>query len=207
MSLARIYSGVTGLGQTIIRKLTDVGGPPASRVSEELDNIIAWAKDAPRCIHRNITGTGNVGTGLDSLHSFSLPANSLATNGDWVRFTYSGAFATNDNDKRIRVSIDNQTLEDPGLFDFDAGLWRVTGEYVRTTATTVRGICLTTFGEALVMDEGVVAGTPDIIYVVRDTSLTVANLNSNAVTMLVQAEGTANDDIVQTISVIELCQQ
>ena len=44
MALARVFSGVTGLGQTIIRKLTDEGGPPADRVSMELDNIIAWAK-------------------------------------------------------------------------------------------------------------------------------------------------------------------
>ncbi len=181
------------------------------------DFIRHWIPDSPTdsvmfnnvpiCIHRNLTTVGNVGAGIDSLHSFPLPANSLALDGDWVRFTYSGTFAANDNDKRIRISIDGQLLEDFGLTDIDAGVWRVVGEYMRVSATTVRASSLAMYGEPLVADEAVIAGTPDIIFLPRNTLLTVANLNSNPVTLLVEAEATANDDVTQNKSIIELCRQ
>lgn len=210
MGLSRIYSGVTGLGSLIIKRLGDVGGPPSSRVSEELDALIAWAKDAPRCIHRfaPVTPPGNVGAGVDLLQAFTIDTpNRLLTNGDWIRFALGGEFATSDNDKRIQILFDSQTIEDFGAFDFDAGQWRAVGEIIRVSSTTVRTSYLGVYGEPLVMDEGVVSGTPDVIIVPRSQLLTVSNLTSNAVSLTVNGNGAANDDITLASAIVEVCLQ
>jgi hypothetical protein len=209
LSLVRVFSD---LGQLIIRNIGDNGGPRADRVSAEFDSIIAWAKDAPRCIHRNITATGTITTGLDSLHSFSLPANSLATNGDWVRFRYAGNLASNDNQKRLQISIDSQVLENTGLIDIDAGWFKVDGTYTRLTATTVFAEATVSFGFLNQLDGAAAQSGSSLRLISRNASPTVANLTSNAVTLLVQAEtdgvaGGGTNDIVQNLSIIELCQQ
>ena len=212
MSLVRIHSP---LSQLIIRQLGDGGGPRADQVSAELDSLIAWAKDAPRCIHRNITTVGTVTTGLDSLHSFSLDTpNRLLTNGDWVRVTYAGNLATNDNQKRLQTSFDAQVLENTGLIDIDQGWWRVEGTYTRLSATTVFAEQQIVFGFLNQLDGAAAQAGSSQRHIARNAVLTVANLTSNAVTLLVQAEtdGVAGgvggtNDITQNLSIIELCQQ
>lgn len=205
MSLARTNNP---LSQVIIRQIGDVGGPRADSVNAELDSLIAWARLSPRCIHRNVTATGNVGAGLDNLHSFSLPANSLETNLDWVRAGYGGTFATNDNDKRIQVTFDGQTAFNSGLRDLDTGVWRVCVDYIRVSSTSVRASGFAMLGIILAGTDGVLdTGNSRYYMTAINATLTVANLNSNAVTMLVQAEATANDDVQQNASIIELCQQ
>src|SRR5262245_47670748 len=103
MGLARTTSI---LSEYIIRTLGDCGGTVRRDVESELNNIIAWAKDSPRRIKLDISTPGNVGTGLDLLHTFSLDTpNRLLTNEDYLRVRYSGTFATNDNDKRIKNSF------------------------------------------------------------------------------------------------------
>jgi len=204
VSLARTNSP---LGKLIIRNIGDVGGPRSDLVDAELDNIIAWAKNSPRVIKVDVSVVGNVGAGLDSLHSFSLPANSLATNGDWVRFRYCGNCATNDNDKRLQTSIDAQVLENTGLIDIDQGWWRVEGTYTRLSATSLFAESCISFGFLNQLDGAAAQAGSSLRLISRNANLTVANLNSNAVTMLVQAEATANNDVTQNLSIIELYQQ
>lgn len=166
-----------------------------------------YIKGVPKNIHKKFATAdivGNIGAGTDDLHTFTLPAGSLKTNGDKISFIYAGDFATNDNDKRIQQLFDGQVLEDFGAFDFDAGVWRITGEFVRVDATHVRGGSFGMFGEPLVTDEGVIAGTPDIIYVARQTLLTVANLDSNNVVLKLTGTATADNDITQVLSWLDL---
>lgn len=162
----------------------------------------AHIRGIPKNIETNVTGVGNVGTGLDSLHSFTLPADSLAKDKDYLRVRYAGTFATNDNDKRIVISFGGQTVHDPGLFDQDTGSWTYDIVYVRRNSTTVIFSLLAVWFAAVIND-GVPAALDSIILGLCGT-LTVSNLNTNAITMLVQAEGTANNDVVQEISVIDL---
>lgn len=206
MSLARVF---TTLSSTFIRKLGEAGGPRADQVGAELDNIIAWAKDAPRCIHRNTATIGNVGTGLDSLHSFSLPANSLATNGDYLDIWYGGLLAANDNDKRIVASIDAQNYEDPGaVLDQDGGAWTLDVRIIRLSATSVRVSSMLNVAQTYIIS-GPTIQNETSYRVARNADKTVANLNSNAVTLLVQGETAvaSNNDVVQNLSIIKLCQQ
>src|SRR5262245_2607726 len=204
MGLARTTSI---LSEYIIRTLGDCGGTVRRDVESELNNIIAWAKDSPRRIKTDISIVGNVGTGLDLLHTFSLDTpNRLLTNEDWLRIRYSGEFATNDNDKRIKISFGSATVVDSGLFDQDSGDWTYDIIYARVSSTTVR-VSLTQMWGAFTRDgAGTMAGNG--VFGTTNTLLTgLSDLSANATTLKVEAEGTANDDITQNLSVIELVQQ
>ena len=151
----------------------------------------------------DITNVGTVGGGIDTLHTFTIPAGTLADNGDMIKFIYNGGFGSNANNKRIQILIDGQVFEDFGAFNFDTGVWRVVGEYIRVTSTTIRAGSLAMYGEPAVFQEGVISGTPDIIHLGRNSFFTVPNLNTNSIVMSVTGSGTANDDVTQNISVIE----
>jgi hypothetical protein len=184
----------------------DAGGQDGSiRVSK--DGVISSYVNPSEGLfpYMDLRVVGNVTTGLDSLHSYTLRAGTLAKDGDYIRGSYSGLLAGTANSKRIRILVDGQVLEDFGLFAFStAATWKVLWEYARVSPTIIRASSIGMYGEPLVMDEGVVSGTPDIIFVARNTGLTsVSNLNTTDIVLLVQAEATATDDVQQTGTVIE----
>ena len=140
---------------------------------------------------------GNITTGLDPLHSFTLPAGTLANNGDSIKVHYFGSFAANANTKRIQLNFDGTSainlaiVQNGGGWDYDVTYTRsnpisilVSGQFTWNFATPVGGFVNTAFGS--------IPG-----------GFAVANLNTTDVILLVQAEGTATDDIVQTLTHIE----
>lgn len=167
-----------------------------------------------RNIEVNTTPVGNVGGGLDPLHSFSLPINSLRNNGDYVRGELGGFYGANDNDKRLQFLIDGNIYEDTGLHDVDGGsnnLWHMELTVIRLSATSVR-LASRLFEGFLEFDSAgvlVTVGGSGYLHFGRNRpSITVANLNTNAITFLVQGEsaGAATDDVVQNYSIYELVQ-
>jgi hypothetical protein len=162
----------------------------------------------PFNLEANTTATGNVGVGLDVLHSFSLAANSLATNLDSLRIIYSGTFAVNDNDKRIQIEIDGQALFNSGLFDLDGGEWKITVDIIRVSATSVRASLGVLVGQATVVGGATAVGAGNgAVLTGRNITVTVANLTSNAVVVRVLAEAAADNDVVQNFSLIDLVQR
>jgi hypothetical protein len=148
---------------------------------------------------------GNAGGGTDDLQSFTLPAHSLKTDGDRLSQAVAGSFATNDNDKRIQILVDGQTVEDFGAFDFDAGEWVAYANYIRETSTILRVDYMAMYGTPLVInDSAFTSGTQDIIYLPRIRRLTVSNMDTNDLVFKVTGTATANDDIVQSMTWIEL---
>jgi hypothetical protein len=160
----------------------------------------------PKNIHVNTSAVGNVGTGLDSLHSFSLPAGSLANNGDYLRVSYSGKFASNDDDKRVVISFGGVTVADTSLADFDLGDWTLDILYIRLSSTSVRMAMLNTLGFINFLNGA--AGGTGVAAATNVDATGLSNLNSNAQTMLVQGESATatNNNVVQNLSVIELTQ-
>lgn len=148
---------------------------------------------------------GNVGAGLDSLHSFTVPANTLAATNDEIAFEGGGPLANNANTKRIAFSFDGQITLDTGLRTItSAGAsigWKILGTVIRLTATTVRinvSIIMGFWGvDSANTPNGFAAGG---VGQTKTFDLTVANLTTNPVIMLFQAEGTANNDIQQNLS-------
>lgn len=207
MSLARLHSPLSKL---IIRTLGDSGGPRHDHVDAELDNLITWAKTAVRCIHRDTSTVGNVGAGLDVLHTFSLPADSLQADGDYLEVTYGGTFAANDTDKRVNAFFGGTAYEGGALVDIDGALgWRVSAVIIRLSSTSVRVNSVLSVN-ALFADSANAVNTfaaSGLVFTRSNDITGLSNLNSSATTMEAKGEGAANNDVAQNLSIIELCQQ
>lgn len=206
MALART---TTQLATTIVRTLGDDGGTLRRDVESELDNLIAWAKVSPRRIKFDTSAVGNVGAGLDVLHTFSLPAASLAIDGDELDVFYAGTFASNDTDKRVNGFFGGTAYTAPAVLDIDAGAWMLHARIIRLSSTSVR--VLSQLAYAIVHIDSANAvntfGAGFLLSTRNDDITGLSNLNSNATTMEVKGEGAANNDVVQNYSSIYLTQQ
>lgn len=83
------------------------------------------------------TVTGNVGTGVDVLATFSVPANTLAVNGQSLWFECWGQFAANANSKQVFVRWGGQDITFSGAsIGFNNEPWYIRGRIMRTGAAT-----------------------------------------------------------------------
>ncbi len=87
---------------------------------------------------RNTTTVGNVGAGEDDLHTFSLPAGTLAVDGHCVQYEAWGRYAANANVKSVRCYFGATLISDPeGSGAVTNGTnWYVSCKIWRTGAAT-----------------------------------------------------------------------
>lgn len=65
-------------------------------------------------ISSNVTATGNVGAGEDTLHTYTIPASTLSANGKFLRIKQAVSFAANGNAKQYRIKYGATTIYDSG---------------------------------------------------------------------------------------------
>ena len=146
-------------------------------------------------VHRNLTintsVVGNVGTGEDDLRTYSVPAATLAVNGDHLVWEAAGTFAASANNKRVKVKFGGTTMFDTGVLAITAaGDWYVTGLVIRTGAATQKCVARWSCSDAALPTA---------------TDYTTAGETlSGAVTLKLTGEATANNDIVQEIMIVRL---
>lgn len=146
-----------------------------------------------------LTNGGNVGGGLDVIHTYSLPANSLKSDLDVLELWYEFNFAANNNDKRIDGNFGGNNYFGMGLVDVDGGggIFKVT--ITRLTSTSVRIGCFTLFNFFHADSAAPPAITSFNTGAYFDTRAVLASgladMNANSTTIELKAEGTANDDI------------
>lgn len=160
-----------------------------------------------RSIEVNITSIGNAGAGLDPLHSFTLPAGSLAKNGDYLKVRYSGVFNGAAGNRRIRTSFGGVVVQDTTI-SMNGGLWwDYDTTYVRTSSTSVLASTVGCWGDIVRDSAGVLSGN-GFPFAFNIPVPGLANLNTTDQVLLVEGEsaGAVNDDIVQNLSIIELVQ-
>lgn len=126
------------------------------------------------------TSTGNVGTGEDTLASYSIPANTLATNGDSLWFECWGVTAGLVSGVTVRVKFGATLLHARAITSTPQYHWKFVGTVVRTGAATQRSSTSDLGNNSL--------GTSN------NTGLT--ETLSGAVTFAVTGEGTSNNDVV-----------
>ncbi len=84
--------------------------------------------------------TTDVGTDADTaekdLITYTLPANSLSTDGKLVRITAWGSFAENGNTKTIRLKFGSAIIRAIGPAGLNGLDWRIDGLVIRTGAAT-----------------------------------------------------------------------
>jgi len=140
-------------------------------------------------INVNTTAVGNVGAGEDDLITYTIPANTLSTNGDRIQFQMAGTFAANANTKRVRIKFGATTLLDTTALIFNGADWSAEGVVVRTGATTQKAFCAFRSGSA------VLTSTSDYT--------TPAETLSGTVVLKATGEATSNNDIVEEFHTVE----
>ena len=139
----------------------------------------------------NTTTVGNVGTGEDDLRTYSVPAATLAVNGDHLAWEAAGTFAATANNKRVKVKFGATTLFDTGVLAITAaGDWQVNGLVIRTGAATQKNVARWSCTDAALPT--------------ATDYTTAAETLSGAVTLKLTGEATANNDIVQEIMIVRL---
>ena len=84
------------------------------------------------------TPLGNsIGTTESTFISFILPANSLSQDGQSITIYTSGHFASNGNDKRVRINLLNTPLLDSGIVTLNNVDWVSTLQLVRINTTHI----------------------------------------------------------------------
>lgn len=191
-------------------------------VQADYNNILAWfntnvnsrgyIRGVEKTIHSNRAGSGNVGAAITDLHSFDVPANTLFTDGDFLRCSYAGFFNTTANTKLLTLSIggfDNQE-DTAGLSQLNGGSdnnWVIDLVVFRLSSTTLKLYTVTRYGFLRIQAAGAIeifgAG---FLGFGRYRNLTVSNLNSTTMNIKIRATGAANDDILQLSSIVNATQ-
>jgi len=94
---------------------------------------------APRSIvYLSTASVGNVGSGEDTLATFTLPASTLGlNNGQKITLDAAGSFSADIKDKRLKLHFGSTAIFDSGAMTAPSGgRWRIRAEVVRTSATT-----------------------------------------------------------------------
>lgn len=140
--------------------------------------------------NQNITTVGNILTGVDDLHSYSLPANTFAKDGDSLQVVAGGRFANNTNSKQIINSIGGTTFFDSTAIAFQNGGWTLRMDIIRIDSDSVR----------IAFEFSVNAGSGNLSYgnTVQVDGLTF----TSAIILKWTGTATATDDITQTMSIL-----
>lgn len=136
-------------------------------------------------VYSQVNSVGNVGTGEDNLHSFSVPSGGFAANGDSFEVKCAGTFAANANNKRVKLKFGAITLFDTTALAFNTGDWQINARIFRTTTTTGKSIVTWTCNNVTL--------TTTVDYQAWAFNFLTAN------TLVVTGEATADNDIVQEL--------
>lgn len=95
-------------------------------------------------LFHNITDTGNgADVTEDTLHTFTVPANTLSTAGQWLRWQTSVVMAANGDTKRTRVYFGATVIGDTTAVAFNNQSFTVTCDVYMVTAVTQKAYCYT----------------------------------------------------------------
>ena len=137
-------------------------------------------------LSRSETTVGNVGVGEDTLHTYTVPAASLAADGDRIKYEAYLSFAANGNNKRVRAYFGSTVILDTGTVTYNNLTAWCELTVIRTGAAT-QTCFARLFGAS-------------VTTIVANTS--ASETLANALAIRLTGEATSNDDIRQFISEI-----
>jgi len=150
--------------------------------------------DVGGTLSSNQTDVGNVGTGEDDLVSYSIPANTLSSNGYAIDADYHGVFVNSTSTKRLRFYLDGTSIFDSGALTISSSsYWAAHVRCQRSSATAAR--CVVTLNTT---------GASTSAYATA-IDVTVADWTSARVlknTGETAGVGTADNDIVNRVAKI-----
>lgn len=134
--------------------------------------------------------TGNEGPGEDNLMAYTIPADTLNTNGDHIEFTMAFTFAANTNGKRVRLYYGSTVIYDSGTQNQNSGSMEIRGTIVRTGAAT-QLISFTQNNDAA-------------LFPIRSGYTTAAETLSSTVVLKATAEAVDDNDIRQILLIVKM---
>jgi hypothetical protein len=165
-----------------------------------------FIKGVPKAVHSNVSVVNGGGVGVIVMHSFTLPAQSLRKDGDFINGVVAGTFDnSNDNNKGFLLTIDGQVFGGTGSIDIDGNNsgWVLFFELMRLSSTSVIAISHMVFNagyiDSAAVPTSLAAGSVSQGRTITLTGL--ANLNSNNI--IIQSAGNGGmsaNDIVQRYS-------
>lgn len=137
--------------------------------------------------------TGNVGVGEDNLHSYAMPANTLALFGHSLLWRTAGTFAATANNKQVRVRFGATVIFDTGvLVTAVATDWEVQCEVFHMAGISGIG------------QKAICSWISDDTVLDRDVDYSEPNETvSGAITFRITGEATANNDIQARFTKVE----
>jgi len=178
------------MATALIRKLGDGAGALTRDVTAEIDNIIAWAKLAPRVTFVDTANHANSGVGNTTLETISVPAATLSATGDFLEYVGEFDLAATANSKTITYAFGGQNLNaNPWNNTTNGAQMVLIGRVYRTASTTCR--CYITATLPFNGQTNPFTQFGDI---------TVSNMDSNALNFVVTAQGGASNDITQRVA-------
>jgi hypothetical protein len=103
-------------------------------------------------LHRDMTAVGNVGSGEDTLITYTMPANVIPVNFQFIEILAFGTFAATGAQKTVRLKFGASTVFTMGPASINGGSWEIWGKVISTGSSSQkvisRGICTTTLLQA-----------------------------------------------------------
>lgn len=149
------------------------------------------------------TYSSAAGGGLTTFATYNI---SLPNDGDYFKFFYGGAYAANTNTKRVVLTVGGNGYEDTGLIDIRTLGWIISGIVTRLSDTTVRTVTVFDGGILSINGANAIVATNiggRMNQRVAPT-LTVADLDTNPLTMVTSGAGTAAADVTQVLGMNEV---
>jgi len=186
-NLSRISAGVIGIGTGAPGSTAGGISTATGTFSGSVSVVPGTAADTAKVggvLSTITTGVGNNGAGEDDLITYSVPANSLAVDGDYIEFSGAGVIASSVNAKRVKIYFGAAVIFDTGAagIPISAAIdFTVTGKIFRTGAATQKCMCHMNTNNATLASYA-------------DYS-TAAETLSGAVTFKATGEAVATDDV------------
>lgn len=134
-------------------------------------------------ICQNFTTHGNVGAVETDLGGFYLLANTLINDADFIEITCFGTFASNANNKRIKLEFGSTTLYDSTALSLNSGAWKIDCTIARISSASEKYVVTVNSGNLTL---------PKIIGYGTATENLATQLH-----IVFTGTGTSNNDIVQ----------
>jgi hypothetical protein len=147
----------------------------------------AWESLPMRCLNVQTASVGNVGTGEDDLHTYTLPANTLTRDGESVEMEHTISFAATAAVKQVRIYFGTQIVNNTSTAAAGLGTMVLRTRVYRLGASSQRA-------------SGTWANSSAPFPVASASTSTTAQDLTNSVVIKITGEATNNNDIVCTLS-------
>lgn len=169
--------------QASVNELNSLAGLNTENSVQEHLDLKAEIDDFGRTEVVDTTSIGNIGTGEDTLISYSINSNTLGTDNNYLEVSAWGTVAANANNKTIKLKLGSTTLLTTGAVAANSGSWAITSTIVRIGESTQQCISSIASDNSLILDSSsFIVATEDL---------------STSLDIFCTGEATTNDDIIQ----------